>query len=471
MTTADLAKTLGAGTVAAAAQLPAVSTLTATLGALFTSSGTKTIVLTAGTTWTVPADFNPANNSVECWGAGAGSQVSGGGGGGGAYAAIFNWNGSGAIPISVGQSIGNASGGDTWFGAATFAAALVAAKGGTLVTTGLTSPGGQASASIGTLKSSGGSGGAVPWNAGGGGGGAGGADGNGLNGADGSGLNGNNFVAPGGDGGTGDNGLGGTGGSGGVKATGSPGGASGKGGGGGGGAGWGGTGTKGGFPGGGAGGPGYDPNTNRLGVPAAGGSGAIIITYGPLVTTATELAAASFTATLAVAGLLAAGVVPLEGSSTATLAPLASTGTSASGSVQVAGALAAPLDPLQGLTTAALLTTAQVAATLGPAWTASVVSSNIIATFNRALAPAGLAARAGAPASAVLAGALGAANVTGAGASLVGLDFPGQLDLVRAASGISLQFVAPPLLRTAALQCLMRRPSEPRTMRRNPRPI
>ncbi len=42
-----------------------------------------TITLTSGTTWTVPADWDSANNSVECiGGGGAGGNSSGAGGGG-----------------------------------------------------------------------------------------------------------------------------------------------------------------------------------------------------------------------------------------------------------------------------------------------------------------------------------------------------------------------------------------------------
>ena len=54
------------------------------------------IVLTSGTSWTVPADWNNASNSIECIGggangvAGAANGAGGAGGGGGAYSAISN---------------------------------------------------------------------------------------------------------------------------------------------------------------------------------------------------------------------------------------------------------------------------------------------------------------------------------------------------------------------------------------------
>ncbi len=56
----------------------------------------KTIVLTSGTSETLPVDFNPGNNVVACLGAGAASfgssygSTNNYGGGGAAYAAKFN---------------------------------------------------------------------------------------------------------------------------------------------------------------------------------------------------------------------------------------------------------------------------------------------------------------------------------------------------------------------------------------------
>lgn len=62
------------------------------------------IYLTTGTTWLVPSDWNPANNSVRCLGAG-GIVASDGfdfyGGGGGAFAIKHNLNISGTIPIFI----------------------------------------------------------------------------------------------------------------------------------------------------------------------------------------------------------------------------------------------------------------------------------------------------------------------------------------------------------------------------------
>jgi hypothetical protein len=56
-----------------------------------TNTSTKVVLLTSGTTWTVPADFTRVN-SVEVWGAGGSGSVYQGhtGGGGGGYAKITN---------------------------------------------------------------------------------------------------------------------------------------------------------------------------------------------------------------------------------------------------------------------------------------------------------------------------------------------------------------------------------------------
>jgi hypothetical protein len=55
----------------------------------------KIIYLTSGTTWTVPADWNSTNNTIEAIGGGGGgaygdSNFSGPGGGAGAYSKAVN---------------------------------------------------------------------------------------------------------------------------------------------------------------------------------------------------------------------------------------------------------------------------------------------------------------------------------------------------------------------------------------------
>src|SRR3972149_2432129 len=78
-----------------------------------------TIVLTSGTSWTVPANWNSTNNSIEVIGAGGNGSAggtsagtSGAGGGGGAYAKTLNLSltPSSSVAIQIG-----AGGGDTWF--------------------------------------------------------------------------------------------------------------------------------------------------------------------------------------------------------------------------------------------------------------------------------------------------------------------------------------------------------------------
>lgn len=126
--------------------------------------------------WTVPDTWNDANNSVEVIGGAGGGcrghdEQGGRGGGGGAYSKETNINltPGASVDFSVGDGgtggkttnpANGTAGGDTWFGAATYAASNVAAKGGQggeLVTGG--GLGGQAAAGIGSTKFSGGDGG------------------------------------------------------------------------------------------------------------------------------------------------------------------------------------------------------------------------------------------------------------------------------------------------------------------------
>ncbi|MDR7461745.1 MAG: hypothetical protein QN204_04910, partial [Armatimonadota bacterium] len=78
------------------------------------------IILTSGTSWAVPDDFNPYMNTIELIGAGGGgadgvaNDRGGGGGGGGAYGKIVGFDPGGltSIPYSVGSG-GAGSGGNT----------------------------------------------------------------------------------------------------------------------------------------------------------------------------------------------------------------------------------------------------------------------------------------------------------------------------------------------------------------------
>ena len=143
-------------------------------------------VLTSGSSWTVPPNWNSSNNNIVTIGAGGGGAagLGGGGGGGGAYAKITNLTLSiGALIPSVigsGGAGGNGGinpgkpGGDTYFGGASLPAAFVGAQGG--LGGGLTDDGasggagGAASGSVGTTRYSGGSGGSADQGSSGGGG-------------------------------------------------------------------------------------------------------------------------------------------------------------------------------------------------------------------------------------------------------------------------------------------------------------
>jgi hypothetical protein len=234
----------------------------------------KVIVLTSGTSFTVPSDWNSSNNTVEVIGAGGSGSASSlwnrCGAGGGAYSAATNIALTPGASISYQIGVGGAgvanytfgkTGGDTWFNGSSISSASVSAQGGT---GGTTAPGtgGQASSGIGSVKFSGGNGAPGGGNCFSaqqtGGGGAAGPHGNGNPG---SGMNG----------GSGDNGFGGAGGIG-ATATPATSGSEWVSAGIGGGGGYGNS--RGGQYGGGSGG---SDSTNS----ATGGNGLIVITYTP----------------------------------------------------------------------------------------------------------------------------------------------------------------------------------------------
>lgn len=83
-----------------------------------TGTSTKVILLTSGTTWTVPADFSH-DNTIELWGPGADGRIDHGhfGGGGGGYAKFTNlWLTSGT---TIGYHVGLAGDVATVFGSDT----------------------------------------------------------------------------------------------------------------------------------------------------------------------------------------------------------------------------------------------------------------------------------------------------------------------------------------------------------------
>ena len=152
-----------------------------------TGTSTKVVLLTSGTTWTVPVDFTGVN-SVEVWGAGGNGSIQDGhfGGGGGGYAKITNLL---ITTSTVAYSIGS-SGAPTQFGGSSY---IIGATSGEDGTNGGSSGVGMVGTSTATWTSSttatiyyGGDGGissADVYNGGGvGGGSSGGSSGNGTNG-------------------------------------------------------------------------------------------------------------------------------------------------------------------------------------------------------------------------------------------------------------------------------------------------
>jgi hypothetical protein len=285
------------------------------------SSGSPTtIFLISGSSWTVPADWNNSNNSIEVIGGGGGgnngaSGSSAGGGGGGAYSKITNVSLSGSVAYVIGSGgTPGVTGGDTWFNGATCAGSSVCAKGGQGATGAGTVLGGQAANGVGSITYSGGGttsgggggkggGGAAGPNGNGGDGGAGYSSGaGGGGGGNGGGVDGQNGQTPS-TGGTGGNNSSGTGG--GAAAVSSSGngsaGTNGGGGGGGGSAGTGGAGGNGiewnathGSGGGGGGGRGSakvggagglygggGAGGANLATAGTGGQGIVVITYTP----------------------------------------------------------------------------------------------------------------------------------------------------------------------------------------------
>jgi len=87
-------------------------------GLATTSIKTYSITSTATTSWTVPADWNPANNIIHMIGAGGGGggtwtvsrRTGGGGGGGGGYTKIINYSAASGTIVPVGVGLGGTAG-------------------------------------------------------------------------------------------------------------------------------------------------------------------------------------------------------------------------------------------------------------------------------------------------------------------------------------------------------------------------
>jgi hypothetical protein len=132
-----------------------------------------TVFLIAGSSWSVPADWNSSINTVHVIGGGAGGRSSianntgGGGGGGGAYSAASNLTltPGASVDYAVGAG-GNAgstaqAGGATWFNGTGLGLASVSAAGGGAPSLATGGTGGGLAAGNGTTKTSGGNGGTV----------------------------------------------------------------------------------------------------------------------------------------------------------------------------------------------------------------------------------------------------------------------------------------------------------------------
>ncbi|MDB5244156.1 MAG: hypothetical protein JWN18_26 [Parcubacteria group bacterium] len=258
-------------------------------------TATSQTILSSGTTWVVPSDWNSSSNSIETVGAGGGTNFSYGGGGGGGYSKITNLTltPGASVTYKIGAGSNAVNGGDTYFCNSTSncaslagTAVKVGAQGGRTNSAGTGGAGGAAISGVGTTKFSGGAGNSGSQSgccaiAGGGGGGAAGPSGTGGSGGAGYVDSDTNDVWSGGGGGY-NGGSAGQGGSGvavGVNpAGGSPNGSGGS---------WWNSGTSGGGAGGGwslSGGQGSVGITRGSGgggnANQAGGSGLILINYG-----------------------------------------------------------------------------------------------------------------------------------------------------------------------------------------------
>ncbi|WP_409562642.1 DUF1566 domain-containing protein [Hyphomicrobium sp. MC8b] len=171
-------------------------------------------VLTTGTTWTVPADWNSANNTIHIFGAGGGGERdAGAGGGGGEYRKLINFSVTPGdnISYSIGAGgIGGISGTSdaTDGGNTTFNSNAVIAIGGKRAFNYGDGGAGGAGGTGGAGSIPGGSGGNNDWGKGGGAGGPNGAGASGSPGADAS-APGTNGTEIGGLYGAGGGGLGG----------------------------------------------------------------------------------------------------------------------------------------------------------------------------------------------------------------------------------------------------------------------
>ena len=181
-------------------------------GVAFIASTQTAYILNASGSWTTPADWSNASNTIHMIGAGGGganaavsgnNRAAGGGGGGGGYTVLTNQTLSGAISYTIGTSAANANGTDTTWnsGAATAGggskgnAATTPSSSGGAGGTGTYAGGTGGAGSTSTAASIG--------NGSGAGGGAGGPNGIGGNGGNGFSATSNILTSGGGGGGNG----------------------------------------------------------------------------------------------------------------------------------------------------------------------------------------------------------------------------------------------------------------------------
>src|SRR5260370_33355064 len=106
------------------------------LSAFCRSPAMTQVFIIAGTSWTVPADWNSADNSIETIGAGGGGSnddmnFAGSGAGGGAYSKVSNLAGlRGSLAVQlVAAGAGGTAGGGTWLNGAWLGVSSVGAQG------------------------------------------------------------------------------------------------------------------------------------------------------------------------------------------------------------------------------------------------------------------------------------------------------------------------------------------------------
>lgn len=377
-----------------------------------------TVLVTAGTTVSIPSDWNIASNTVSVIGAGGGGgspngSAGGDGGGGGGFSSITNYSTTpgGTVLCQIGVGGAGAANGtsaatagtSTWLGSTS----TVLAQG---------APGQSGAAlGVGTVKRKGGDGGSGgSTNRAGGGGGAGGNVADGTNGGGTANSNGGAGNPP----------AGGAGGAGGnpptAGAAGTEFGSAGSGGGGGGSRASNVNGANGGLYGGGGGGGG--------GGTAVGGDGA----QGAIVLVYTAIRYAALSATLAAATLSGAALAPITGGMTKTLA---ATTISSAALADASMAMAKTLDAVAISAAAVNIDHADLGVTLGGIGISAAATDPIAAALAKTLADTTSLAAGGISNSAALAKTMAGATLVTAGGPIASASAAATLSISLTAVG------------------------------------